>query len=295
MVESKEQALNPQTSEQVLNSFHEWMVQRAQAVKSTNQPAQPSDLDNCASRKGSYFSPSIASEPSIKSSSSATQENRVGHGKQANIAPGASNGSSVERRVFRIICGLLIAIVVAVVWQAYRDDQTMKLVRAWGNSSVIWLSAVLGATQRESETAAEPSTKLSDQATSTPAVTSTPTKEFTELNQQLQTVVNDLAVLRRNVEQLSERQEQMSRDISTVQAIEQNVSEKISSLTQAAPVHVPPRKNVPRLVHAETPRQPAAASGPSQPSAPGTASPTDQPPRPPMPLPTPAEIPAPLH
>ena len=188
----------------------------------------------------------------------------------------------------------LIAIVVAVVWQAHRDDQTMKLVRAWGNSSMIWLSAALGATQRESEAAAEPS-KLSDQATSTPAVTSTPTKEFTDLNQQLQTVVNDLAVLRRNVEQLSERQEQMSRDISTVQAIEQNVSEKISSLTQAPPVHVPPRKNVPRLVHAETPRQPTAASGQSQPSTVGTASPTVQPPRPPMPLPTPAETSSPLH
>ena len=294
MVESKEQALNPQTSEQVLNSFHEWIVQQAQAAKSTNQPAQPSDLDNCAPRKGSYFSPSIASEPSIKSSSGATQENRVGHGKQANIPPGASNRSSFERRVFRIICGLLIAIVVAVVWQAHRDDQTMKLVRAWGNSSMIWLSAALGATQRESEAAAEPS-KLSDQATSTPAVTSTPTKEFTDLNQQLQTVVNDLAVLRRNVEQLSERQEQMSRDISTVQAIEQNVSEKISSLTQAPPVHVPPRKNVPTLVHAETPRQPTAASGQSQPSTVGTASPTDQPPRPPMPLPTPAETSSPLH
>ena len=295
MVESKEQALNLQNSEQVLISFHEWMLQQAHAAKSTNQAAQLSDLDNSASRKGSYFPPSIASEPSIKSSSSASQEHPIDSGGQANIPPRASNRSSVERHVSRIICGLVIAIVFAVVWQAYRDDQTMKLVRAWGNSSVIWLSGVLGATQRESETAAEPSTKLSDHATSTPAVTSTPTKEFTELNQQLQTVVNDLAVLRRNVEQLSEKQEQMSRDISTVQAIEQNVSEKISSLTQAAPVHVPPRKNVPRLVHAETPRQPAAASGPSQPSAPGTASPNDQPPRPPMPLPTPAEIPAPLH
>ena len=294
MVESKEQALNSQNSEQVLNSFHEWMVQQAHVVKSTNQPARLSDLDNCASRKGSYFSPSIASEPSIKSSSNASQEHLIGPSKEANIPPGASNRSSVERRVFRIICGLLIAIVVAVVWQAHRDDQTMKLVRAWGNSSMIWLSAALGATQRESEAAAEPS-KLSDQATSTPAVTSTPTKEFTDLNQQLQTVVNDLAVLRRNVEQLSERQEQMSRDISTVQAIEQNVSEKISSLTQAPPVHVPPRKNVPRLVHAETARQPTAASGQSQPSTVGTASPTDQPPRPPMPLPTPAETSSPLH
>jgi hypothetical protein len=295
MVESKDQALNPQNSEQLLTSFHEWMVQQAHAVKSTNQAAQLSDLDNCASRKGSYFSPSIASEPFIKSSSSASQEHQIDPSKQANIPRGASNRSSVERQVFRIICGLLIAIVVAVVWQAYRDDQTMKLVKAWGHSSVVWLSAALGATQREAGSAAEPSTTSSDHAASTPGVTSKPTNEFAELNQQLQTVVHDLAVLRRNVEQLSGRQEQMSRDILTVQATEQNVSEKISSLTQAAPVHVPPRKNVPRLVHAETPRQPAAASVPSQPSAAGTASPTDQPPRPPLPLPTPAETPSPLH
>ena len=109
----------------------------------------------------------------------------------------------------------------------------MKLVKAWGHSSVIWLSGALGTTLRESKSAAEPSTTLSDQAPSTPAVTPGPTKEFAELNQQLQILVNDLAALRRNVEQLSGRQEQMSRDISAVQATEQNVSEKISSLTQA--------------------------------------------------------------
>lgn len=80
MVESKEQALNLQNSEQVLISFHEWMVQQARAVKSTNQTAQLSDLANCASQKGSYFSPSIASEPSIKSSSSASQEHPIDSG-----------------------------------------------------------------------------------------------------------------------------------------------------------------------------------------------------------------------
>ena len=54
MVKSKEQALNPENSEQVLSSFHEWMVQRC-AVKPTNQAAQLSDLDNFASRNGSVF------------------------------------------------------------------------------------------------------------------------------------------------------------------------------------------------------------------------------------------------
>lgn len=255
------------------------------------------DLDNRASQKGSCFLPSIAPrEPSIESSSSASPELPIDLSQQANIPPVANNRPSVGRQVFRtVVRGLLIAIVVAVVWQAYRDDQTRKLIKAWGHSSVIWLSSALGATERDLESAAEPSTKLSDQATSTPAATSRPAKEFAELQQQLQTAVNDLAVLRRNVEQLSSEQEQMSRDIATVQATEQNVSEKISSLTQAAPVHAPPRKNVPRLVHAETPRQPAAASLPPQTSPAGTASPTDQPPRPPLPLPMPAETPSPLR
>ena len=297
MVELKDQTLNPQAGEQVLRSFHEWMVQQADAAKSTNRAAQFSDLDNPASRKGPYFSPSIASrEPSFKSSSSASPELSIDLSQQRNISPVASNRASFGRRVFRTVGrGLLIAIVVVMVWQAYRDDQTRKLIKAWGHSSVIWLSSAPSATERDLKLAAEPSTKLSDQATSTPAVTSISAKEFAELQQQLQTVVSDVAVLRRNVEQLSSKHEQMSRDIATVQATEQNVSEKISSLAQPAPVRAPPRKNVPRLVHAETPKQPAVASPPPQTSSAGTASPTDQPPRPPLPMLTPAETPSPLH
>jgi hypothetical protein len=71
--------------------------------------------------------------------------------------------------------------------------------------------------------------------------------------QQLQTVVNDLAVLRRNVEQLSNKHEQMSRDIATVQATEQNISEKIFvySARVRARAH-PAAKKIPRLARAET-------------------------------------------
>jgi hypothetical protein len=61
------------------------------------------------------------------------------------------------------------------------------------------------------------------------------------------------------------------------------------------PAPAPPRKKIPRLVRAETPRQPAGVSLPPQTSAAGTASPTEQPPRPPLPLPTPAETSSPLH
>jgi hypothetical protein len=291
MVESKDQALNSQNGEQVLRSFQEWMVEQAHAAKSTNQAAQFSDLDNHDSRKGS--SPSIAPrEPSIESSSSASPGLPIDPSQQANIPRVASNRPFVSRQVVRtVVRSLLIAIVVAVVWQAYRDNQTGKLIKAWGHS-VIWLSSTLGATERDSESTAESSTKLSDQAAPMPTAMSGP---VAELQRQLQTVINDLAVIRSNVEQLSSKHEQMSRDIATMQAAEQNVSEKISSLTQPAPVHAPPRKNVPRLVHAETPKQSAAASLSPQTSPAGTAWPTEQPPRPPLPVPTPTEAPSPLH
>jgi hypothetical protein len=335
MFQSKDQALDLRNGAQVLRSFHEWMVQQSHAAKSTNQKDQNSELDNQASRKASYLSPTVASrEPSADSS--ITPDPPIDLTQQANISPVAGNRPSAGKHIFRVVVsGLSIAIVVAVVWLTSRDDQTRNLVKLWGHSSVIWLSSALGTPGRDSEAAAKPSSK--DQAASTPMATSTPSKEFAELQERLQTVVNDLAVLRRNVEQLSikqerrigdsapaqptgqdvtkktsslvndlallqrdveqlsSKQEQMFRDIATVQATEQSVSEKISSLTKAAPVHPMSRKNIPRVVHAEAPRQSATASVPPQTSPAGAESAIDQPPRPPLPIPMSTETPSPVH
>jgi hypothetical protein len=49
------------------------------------------------------------------------------------------------------------------------------------------------------------------------------------------------------------------------------------------------RRNVAKLVHSGTPRQPAAESLPVQTPTPETPSPVDRPPRPPLPLSTPPE------
>ena len=293
MFQSKDQALDLRNGAQVLRSFHEWMVQQSHAAKSTNQKDQNSELDNQASRKASYLSPTVASrEPSADSS--ITPDPPIDLTQQANISPVAGNRPSAGKHIFRVVVsGLSIAIVVAVVWLTSRDDQTRNLVKLWGHSSVIWLSSALGTPGRDSDAAAEPSSK--DQAASTPMATSTPSKEFAELQERLQTVVNDLALLQRDVEQLSSKQEQMSRDIATVQATEQSVSEKISSLTKAAPVHPMSRKNIPRVVHAEAPRQSATASVPPQTSPAGAESAIDQPPRPPLPIPMSTETPSPVH
>ena len=287
-------AFDSRNADKVLRSIEEWMVQQAHAAKPTIQTA---GIDNCGPEKGTQPSPIVAApEPSFELSSSASPERPIDQTQQANCSPARSNALFVSKWMVRsVVGGLVIAIVVGVAWQTYRDNQARKLIKAWGHSSVIWLSSSFGPTQHDSELSAQSSTKLSDQAAQTPTAASMQANEVAEFKQQLLAVVNDLAVMRRDVEQLSDRQEQMSRDILTVQATEQNVSEKISSLTQAAPGHVPPRKSVPKLVHAETPKQSAAASVPSQPSPTGTAPPTDQPPRPPLPVPTPAEAPSPLH
>jgi peptidoglycan hydrolase CwlO-like protein len=113
---------------------------------------------------------------------------------------------------------------------------------------------------------------LSDHAV-TPSTTSITVKESPELQQQLQNMVSDLAALQRLVEQLASKQEQISRDMMTLQAAEQNRSAKISSVAQPAAVRVAPRRNIAKLMHSEAPKP-----------SPETPSPADQPPRPPLPL-----------
>jgi hypothetical protein len=79
-----------------------------------------------------------------------------------------------------------------------------------------------------------------------------PTTELsTELQHQLETVGNDIAVMHRLVERLAARQEQMAQDIATLQTAQQNIIDKISFLSRSPATPGPPGKNVPRVVHSE--------------------------------------------
>jgi hypothetical protein len=286
MVDSQSQALNLQHGDdQALHSLlQEWIAKQAQGRKTKDQTDRKAfpDLDDGTSRtQPSYFSPSVP-EPSVDSPSGTSPESSIDPNQRANIQE-VGGRSSVGRRTFRtVVSGLIIAVAVGAGWQVYRGDQTKELLKTWGHSSLIWMSAVLGASQRGSELATEPDSKLSDHAV-TPSTTSVTVKESPELQQQLQNVVSDLAALQRLVEQVASKQEQISRDMMTLQAAEQNLSAKISSLTQPAAVRVAPRRNIAKLVHSEAPK-PTAESLPLQPPAPETPSPADQPPRPPLPL-----------
>jgi hypothetical protein len=289
--------LKPQEADKILSSIQEWMIK--QAANPTN-PAV--DVDKSELRKEPSLPPNVAPVgPSIEPSSSVPPKRP--------LDPSQGGSSPVSRNLFarmELIVGiLLIAIVGGVAWQTYKGNQTRNPIKA----SSSWLTSSFSSANRESRISVQSSTQLSDQ-TQTPTATPAQVNEVADLRRQVLALTNDLTAMRRDVEQLSGKQDQMSRDIATVQATEQNVSEKISSLIQpvptpiqpaptlsrpAAPAHGHARKYVPRVVRPETAKQPDPASVPATTSSTGTASLTEQPPRPPLPVPTVAEIPPPLH
>jgi hypothetical protein len=292
--------LKPQDADKILSSIQEWMIKQA-----ANPTDPTADIDKSEARKETPLSPSSApAEPSVEPSSCVPPGRPFEPSQEEKGSPVASNELFVRVGLVRtVVVVLLIAFVVGVVWHTYRDTQTRNLITA----SMNWLTSSFGATQRKSTISAQSSTELSGQV-QTPTATPVQADEIAELKQQVLALTNDLAVMRGDVEQLSGKQDQMSRDIATVQATEQNVSEKISSLTQPAPTQGQARKSVPRLVRPEAPkrpdaapvppkasRQPDAASVPPTTSPTGTASLTEQPPRPPLPVPTAAETPSPVH
>jgi hypothetical protein len=296
--------LKPQDADKILSSIQEWMIQ--QAANPTNLTE---DMDKSGARKEIAFSPSIApAEPCIESSSSVPPGRPFDPGQEGKSSPSTSNEVFVRMRLVRTVVGvLLIAVIAGAVLLTYRGNQTRNTMKA----SVYWLTSSFSAAQRASRIPAQSSAELSDQAAKTPTTTSVQANEVAELKQQVLALVNELAVMRRDVEQFSGKQEQLSRDIATVQATEQNVSEKVSSLTQPAPMLTQPalalarppapthgqaRKSVPRVVHhLEPPKQPDAASVAVTTSSIGTSSLTEQPPRPPLPVPIATEAPSPLH
>ena len=138
-----------------------------------------------------------------------------------------SDRPSVSRRLTRGLARFFLAVFIGVggtlAWQ--HGDEVAEFVRIWV-PSLGWLLPV--------STTKAPA----------PAVTST------ELQQQLKPMAIDLALVRRSMEQLganqdqlARKQDQMAQAIATLQATEQDISQKILALAPPAPkaIHVSPK------------------------------------------------------
>jgi uncharacterized protein YoxC len=186
--------------------------------------------------------------------------------------PGPSNiqqsekrsiGRRMARALARYSVVFLIGIGTTLAWQSY-GDEAMEIART-EVPSLAWLLPVSTAKpppdDQASATAVVPSSDLVQQLKPMAVDLDIVRRSVqqlankveqlaapsSDLVQQLKPMAVDLDIVRRSVqqlankvEQLAAKQDQMSQNITTLQAVEQEVSEKLSALPQSQAV--PPRK-----------------------------------------------------
>jgi hypothetical protein len=257
MVESHIQAPNPQDVEKALRALNQRRSQQGRCAEATGQTDQDRPLDF---GHDAYLAPSIVpSDPVIDQS------------KDIGAKEIASNRSSIGRRVAGAIIGsMVIAAVATFAWQVYSNDQTKDMIKVW------WSSGHVKKLKPGSDVAVNIPAQLSDQTPATSSSAPTPVvAEAPEVLQQLQTIVSDLAALRQTVENIANKQDQASRDIASIQAAQQNVSQQISSLARATVVRATGQKIGPNLPRTQTPKQSTAATPAPLPIPPARPSPAN--------------------
>ncbi len=171
----------------------------------------------------------------------------------------ATKRPSVARRVFRTGArGFIVIVVVGGTFALLSSGDVKKqdILGTW-DLSLSWLSSVLHTNLSQSyEVAAGSISKPLDQTPSqntallpaTPGIQSAPAsvviESSPETQHRLETMASDLADVRRLVERLAARQDQMARDIATLQTAEQTLSERLSSLPEPPAVHLPRKKAI---------------------------------------------------
>jgi hypothetical protein len=150
----------------------------------------------------------------------------------------AGNRSSNGRRTFRTLAPFFIAVLIggaaAVAWQ-YHGDVANETVRTRA-PLLGWLLSLS-------------TTKPPSAPASAAAATSF------ELARQLEAIASDLTGVRQKVGQLAAKQEQMSHNIATLQAVEQDSRTKTSSPPQSLAKSTPTRETRPTTVEGWTLRE----------------------------------------
>jgi type VI protein secretion system component VasF len=167
------------------------------------------------------------------------------HDSSVEEAQVASERPSIGRRMFRFSrfsLAVLIGVGATLGWQSY-GDAARKII-AEQVPTLAWLLAV------------------SEMKSPVVAATSP------ELVQQLMPLTFSLEVMRRSVDQLAANEEQMAQNIAALQAVDEDVRQKVSSpppspTQQAAPVEQakPPQPKAQALHSRSAPRPPSAGTG----------------------------------
>ena len=148
-------------------------------------------------------------------------------------------------RMFRAVARFAIAVLIGVGatlgWQAYGD--TARKMLAARSPQLAWLLPV----------------------STTKSAAASPASQTL----QLEPLASNLEIVRRSVEQLALNQEQMARNIAALQAIDEDIRQKVSS---PPPAPAQPAAAIPQPKPAPPKPPGAPASAASRPSAPGPVS-----------------------
>jgi hypothetical protein len=158
---------------------------------------------------------------------------------------------ALGKRLFRTVAfGVTASVLVgaAFAWQFYGDDQSKLMVGAGKRHGIVTSTKSSSSNVVPVELASKTSDHVPTQDTALQAAPVLPSAQVSvalessaELQHQLETVVSDVAVVRRIVERLAAVQEQMALDFATL-----NVRQKVSSPPHS-PAAVPPRKYAPTI------------------------------------------------
>ena len=262
MVSAQAQAINNRQKDEyeVLRSFFEW--RRTQGEELSDRNGQLADRLHA-------YRPTMSPELSMSPN------------ERASMTPIASNKRPIATRIFRtIVYGVIVALLVFVGWQAYRDEGTKEAISAWWRSSAAWLSFLDHQSPISAKGGTAIGSRSSDRAgaaVSSSSAEATEAGNFShEIQQQLQTIASDLAIVRRTVEQLASKQEQMAQEIASLQAAQQNASKTVSSIAQS--VTRIQRSTAQNVMRSERGQQPAPAPSIVSQSANGNASGANAPP-----------------
>jgi TolA-binding protein len=183
----------------------------------------------------------------------------------------ASDGPSIGRRLFRALTRFFIAVLIGVgatlAWQSHGDD-AKRIVRTWA-PSLAWLLPVSTTTSPPDGPVPAQNAALPQSAPLTQSAAPASAVAVGELVQQIEPITRDLTIVRRSLEQIAAKQEQMAQNIATLQAAEQDIRQKMSSPPPTRPA---------------SPRKPPEAATQSSAVQSSSVPPPPPPARPPLPL-----------
>jgi hypothetical protein len=158
---------------------------------------------------------------------------------------------SIVGRMFRAVTRFVIVVLIGVGatlgWQAY-GNMAKEMLAAHAPEQA-WLLSYLPATKPPAPVAAAPSPAL-----------------------QLEPLASNLEFVRRSVEQLALKQEQMIRNIAVLQALDEDIRQKVSSPPPPAPSAAAAQAAMPQPKPAPPKLQPPPGA-PAAPRPPGAAAP----------------------